>query len=99
MNYDKGPKYIYAQEHNSVLLLLSLCISIIITLEGIEKIIKTKIKRKKRKKITSKQSEENLFRQRCKKQQQTLKCLLYLDSLLYTVRLFDSHPSLVYLTG
>ena len=49
MNYDKGPKYIYAQEHNSVLLLLSLCISIIITLEGIEKIIKTKIKRKKRK--------------------------------------------------
>ena len=51
MNYDKGPKYIYAQEHNSVLLLLSLCISIIITLEGIEKIIKTKIKRKKKKKL------------------------------------------------
>ena len=34
MNYEKGPKYIYAQEQNSVLLLLSLCITIIIPLEG-----------------------------------------------------------------
>ena len=93
MNYEKGPKYIYAQEHNSIFLLLSLW-------RALRKIIKTKRKRKKKKKkITFKQSEENFFHQRCKKQQQTLKCLLYLDSLLYTVRLFDSHPSLVYLTG
>ena len=45
MSSEKGPKYIYAQEHNSI--------TVIITLEGIEKI--------NTEKMTTKHSEEYFF--------------------------------------
>ena len=53
MNSEKDPKCIYAQEHK-----LINSITIIITLEGIERI--------NTEKMTTKRSEEYFFHQRCK---------------------------------
>ena len=64
------------------------CITIIITLEGIAKI--------KTEKMTTKQSEEYFFHQRCKK---TLTNTVMDSRFLlaaFIVRLFDSHFSLAY---
>lgn len=56
MSSEKDPRYIYAQDHKAILLL----ITVIITTEGSERI-------KTEKKMTTKQSKKYFLHQRCKK--------------------------------
>ena len=66
-------------------------VTIIITLKGIEKL--------KTEKMTTKQSEEYFFQQRCEKTSTNTVMASRIWLAAYIVRLFDSHFSLVYFSG